>query len=129
MPNKIRNHYNTVIANRTRMLSPLATNTNGACGYECILHSTPENKTYGRNDCSSHHTYWGWQNRRHYYHTAPFRSSHKTMLSETFTIGGQPGQVIGFTTPIHVSIPIMTFTHTTLKEITNKCHKMPGLQL
>ena len=31
------------------------------------------------------------------------------MSSETFTTGGQPGQVIGFITPIHMHIPINVF--------------------
>ena len=31
----------------------------------------------------------------------------QTVISKTFTIEGQPGQVIGFITLIHVSIPIM----------------------
>ena len=45
-----RKQYNTVIANRTRMLtnlSPLSANTTGACWYECIPHSMPESNTYG----------------------------------------------------------------------------------
>ena len=48
MPHKNRSQYNTVIENRTRTLTnqfPLAVNTNGAYGYEHILHSTPENNT------------------------------------------------------------------------------------
>ena len=47
---------------------------------------------------------------------------------DQFTIGAQLGQVIGFITPIHVRIPIMSFMHISLIKITGKCHKMPGLQ-
>ena len=50
----------------------LASNTNGACGYEHISQSTPENNAYGGNYYASHHTYWGWQNDRHNYQTASF---------------------------------------------------------
>ena len=63
--------------------------------------------------------------------TTQHHSGHhiQTVISETFTIGGQPGQVIGFITPIHMSIPVVSFTHVTLMKITYKCHIMPGLQL
>ena len=77
--NENRNQYNIVIANKIRTLtnlSPLVTNTNGTCGNEHISQSTPENNTYSGNGNSSHHTYQGWQNRRHNYHTAPFRTPH-----------------------------------------------------
>ena len=52
----------------------------------------------------------------------------QTVLSKTFTIVGQPGQVIGFIKSIYVSIPIMSFMHMTLMKITNKHNKMPGQQ-
>ena len=44
----------------------------------------------------------------------------QTVISEAFTIEDQPGQVIGFITPIHVSIPIMSFMHKTLMKIASK---------
>ena len=53
----------------------------------------------------------------------------QTMIFETFTIGGQPGQVISFIIPVHMSVPVMFFMHITLMKITNKYHKMPGLQI
>ena len=49
-------------------------------------------------------------------------------IQTAITIGDQPGQVIGFVTPIHVSIPQISFLHITLMEITNKQHKVPGKQ-
>ena len=52
-----------------------------------------------------------------------------TMISETFTTGGQPGKVIGFITSSHVSIPVMSFTHVTLVKITNSHHKTLGPKL
>ena len=79
IPIKNRNQYNTVINNRTRMLtalSPSVAHTSRACGYQYISHSMPENNTYGRNGHLTNHTNQGFQNRKHYYHTAPFRSSH-----------------------------------------------------
>ena len=51
------------------------------------------------------------------------------MINEPFTIGGQPGQVIGFITLIHVSIPIMSFMPVMLLLATWKHHRMPGQQL
>ena len=79
VPNEYRNQCNTVINNRTSILTtshPLATHTNSAHGYECISHSMPENKAYGGNSHSTHHAYQGLQMRRHYYHRELFRSSH-----------------------------------------------------
>ena len=90
MPKQNRNLYNTVITNRTRTLttlSPLETSTNGAYRYEGIWHSMPENNTYVGNECSSHHTYQGLQNRIHNYHTSPFTvsmSSHRDCDQENF---------------------------------------------
>ena len=40
----------------------------------------------------------------------------QSVISEAFTIGGQTGQVIGFITSIHMSIPIISFMHITLSE-------------
>ena len=48
-----------------------------------------------------------------------------TMISKAFTIEGQPGQAIGFMTPTHVGIPIMSFTCLTLLLITFKPYRMP----
>ena len=65
MPNENRNHYNTVVDNRSRTLttqSPLPTHTNKAHRYEHILSSMPENNMYGRNGHSTNHMYPGWQN-------------------------------------------------------------------
>ena len=129
MPNEDRNQYNTVIANRTRTVTTVsasATNTNGACGHEHISHSTPENNTYDGNNPSSHYTY-----KIEDIATAQHHLGHhiQTIISETFTIGGQPGQVIGFTTSINMSIPITSFMYITLMKIADKCHKVPVLQL
>ena len=79
MPNENRSQYNTVVANRTRVLtnqSPLPVNKNGSFGYEHISHSTPENNTYDGNGHASHHIYQGLQNNRHNYHAASFQSLH-----------------------------------------------------
>ena len=50
------------------------------------------------------------------------------MISEVFTIEGQPGQAIGFITLTLMSIPIMSFTHLMLLLISCKPYKMPGKQ-
>ena len=94
---KYRNQYNTVIDNTTRMLtnpSPLATYTNKACGHVHISHSRPESNKYGGNSHSTNHTYQRWKNRRHTYDIAPFHYYIQTMISEPFTIEGQPSQVM-----------------------------------
>ena len=75
MPNEKRSLYNTVIANKMRTLTSVS-NTNGAWGYECILHRTSKNNTYSGNYNALHHTYQGWQNNRHNFHTASFQSLH-----------------------------------------------------
>ena len=78
----------------------------------------PENNAYDVNDLSLHHT------TQHYldYHI-------QTVVSETFTIGGKPGQVICFIASIHKSTAIMSFTHVTIMKINDKHHKMPDQQL
>ena len=100
MPNKYRSRYNTVIANWIRMLT-LGTNTNGACKYEHISQSIPENNTYGGNYHALHHTHHGWQ--RTETTTTQFHFHHhiQTMISETFTTGDQQGKVLGFITFCH----------------------------
>ena len=40
------------------------------------------------------------------------------VISQAFTTGGQPGKVIGFITPIHMSILIMSIMHVTIVKIT-----------
>ena len=47
------------------------------------------------------------------------------VISQAFTIGGQPGQVVEFITLTHISIPIMSFMDLTLLVITCKQHKTP----
>ena len=73
---KNKNQYNTVINNRIRTLtalSPLATHTNRAHGFQHMLHSMPENNTYGGNGYLTNHRYQETQNGRHNFYTAPFR--------------------------------------------------------
>ena len=48
----------------------------------------------------------------------------QTVISKTFTTGGQLGKVISFITPVHVSIPMMSFMNKTLVKITDNHHKM-----
>ena len=126
-PNENRNQYNTVIANTTRTLtnlSPLATNTNEARGYEHILHGMLENKTHMVETIILHTTHTGNGKIEDITTTQHHLDCYiQAMISETYTIGGQPVQAIGFITPIHVSIPIMSFTHITIMKITDKNHK------
>ena len=78
-PNENRNQYNTGINHRTRMLttlSPLATHKNRAHGFQHMSQCRPETNTHGGNSHLTSHMYQGMQNRRHAYHTVPFRSSH-----------------------------------------------------
>ena len=51
----------------------------------------------------------------------------QTMISETFTTGGQPGKLIGFNTTTQMIIPTMSFMHITIVKIINNHHKTPGL--
>ena len=129
--NENRNQCNTVIDNRTRALrtlSPWQTTQ-----MELMDMNTPQIvclKITHMVEMVIPHTTHTKDGKIEDITTMQCHSEHriKTVISETFTIGGQLGQVIGFITPIHMSIPIMSFTHIMLKKITSKQHKIQGKQ-
>ena len=92
--NKRMDQYNGNIDNRTRTLttlSPSKTHPNIANRSQCMLHSTAETtNTYGKNDHLTNCTYQGAQNRRHTYHTTPFRSSNAAHDQQCFHHKGSP---------------------------------------
>ena len=93
-PNKNRDQYHGGIGNRTVTLttpSPSARYPNMANMFQHMSHSTLETtNTYSRNGHFTNCTYLRTQNRRHTYHTTPFRLPGTVCEQQGFYHRGSP---------------------------------------